>query len=570
MRTLGLVLALVLLAPTAAGAEPFVALTQNQTVITGDTSAPASADTGTNITGLGPNEFVAGIDAAPGGAIFLLAHEGGTNTLRIYRYNVNDGTATLVSSSGANGPVAFYGFDFQPFTQELRVVTDQGTNLRMDATTGNLVANDTPLSSFGVGAVAYGGQTLYGLNLENDQLVMIGGPNGSPSPDGGQVTPIGPFGSGLDAAGFSGLDISSSGTAYAAMQTGPGGSQLFTINLSTGGATPIGAIGSGSVPIRGIAIPQAAGPGPAPTDEIVIAGNEVRSGTWTLKITDLTGGDPASPGAQGRAFRGGAIPIVGDWDGDGANELGIGADKHPNGGGAVRLLEPDGTRIANFFPFGRGFRGGVSVAAGDVDGDGDAEVFVGSGSGRPAEVRVFDPAGTRLETLRPFGGFRGGVNVAAGDFNGDGRADLATAPQRGRRAVRTFIGGDTGLEADGSLRPYGRSFGGGVNVAVGDVTGDGSGELLTAPEKGRQPIRAFAVDGTRLASFSPFGGGYKGGVSVAAGDVNGDGQPDVVTAQERGRQVRVFDGATQQQLSSFFAYEPGFRGGVAVAAGDLR
>jgi hypothetical protein len=567
VRILGLVLALVLLAPTTAGAEPFVALTHDQSIIAGDTTAPATADSAAPIPGLDPNEFIAGIDAAPGGAIFLLVHDGRTNTLRIYRYNVNDGTATLVSSSGANGPVAFYGFDFQPVTQELRVVTDQGTNLRMDSTSGNLIANDTPLSALGVGAVAYGGETLYGINLESDQLVMIGGPGGSPSPDGGQVTPLGPLG--VDVNGFSGFDISSGGTAYAALQTGPGGSQLYRIDLATGAATPVGPIGAGNVPIRGIAVPPADGPGPQPSDEVVTVGIEVRNGTWQLQVTDLDGGDPESPGSLGRAFRGGATPVAGDWNGDGDTDLIVGADKHPKGGGAVRVLAPDGTRIANFFPFGRGFHGGVTVAAGDVNGDGAAEVFAGSGSGRRAEVRVFDAAG-QVGTLRPYGDFRGGVNVATGDFNGDGGPDLVVAPQRGDRPVRRYGVLDLDFVFGASVRPYGRSFQGGVNVAVGDVNGDGSDELLTAPEKGRQPVRTFAADGTRLASFFPYARDFRGGVSVAVGDVNGDGQPDVVTGQERGRQVRTFDAATQQQLSSFFAYEPGFRGGVGVAAGDLR
>jgi hypothetical protein len=40
-----------------------------------------------------------------------------------------------------------------------------------------------------------------------------------------------------------GFDISSDGTAYAAIGT-PGGSQLFTINLGTGRATLVGAIGN--------------------------------------------------------------------------------------------------------------------------------------------------------------------------------------------------------------------------------------------------------------------------------------------------------------------------------------
>ena len=54
-----------------------------------------------------------------------------------------------------------------------------------------------------------------------------------------------------------------------------------------------------------------------------------------------------------------------------------------------------------------------------------------------------------------------------------------------------------------------------------------------------------------------------GGVHVVIGDVTGDGVPDLVTAPGGGPYIRVFDGATGTSLDiplgNFFAYAPGFR-----------
>src|SRR5690606_31752291 len=69
-------------------------------------------------------------------------------------------------------------------------------------------------------------------------------------------------------------------------------------------------------------------------------------------------------------------------------------------------------------------------------------------------------------------------------------------------------------------------------------------------------------------SFFAYAPQFTGGVQVATGDVNGDGVLDIITAAGPGGgpHVRVFDGRNGQQLSSpvgsFFAFAPGFGGGV--------
>src|SRR5262245_58392528 len=129
---------------------------------------------------------------------------------------------------------------------------------------------------------------------------------------------------------------------------------------------------------------------------------------------------------------------------------------------------------------------------------------------------------------------------------------------------------------DGSVRfdlqPYNSTFRGGVSVAVGDVTGDGVRDVVTAPGMSGGPhVKVFdGQTGQEVAGFMAYNPAFTGGVSVAVGNVNGDGTADIITGAGPGGgpHVRVFSGASGQELIGFMAYNPNFTGGVSVAAGD--
>lgn len=275
----------------------------------------------------------------------------------------------------------------------------------------------------------------------------------------------------------------------------------------------------------------------------------------------------------GPSLPGGVRVAVGDVTGDGYPDLltGTGGDA-PAGGGGPHVKVFDGSsllEVRSFFSH-PGFTGGVYVAAGDINGDGRADIVTGADGGgglvrafnavNNAEIRSFNPFGTT---------FTGGVTVAAGDVNGDGRDDIIAAPSGGSGGgpnVRVFSGADNStLHNFFATTP---SFTGGVFVASGDVNGDGRADIIAGLEGGGL-VNVFS--GTNLAplrSFQPFGAGFTGGVRVASGDVNGDGFDDVITGAGTGAggHVRVFDGATMGEIGSFFAYDSGFTGGVHVAA----
>lgn len=224
------------------------------------------------------------------------------------------------------------------------------------------------------------------------------------------------------------------------------------------------------------------------------------------------------------------------------------------------------------------FMGGVSIAAGDVDGDTVPDIVTGAGAGSTALVQVISGAtgGLARSFLAYDASFTGGVNVATGDFNGDGAVDIVTGPgPGGAPLINIFSGKDGSLLR--SFMAYDASMTGGVNVAVGDVEGTGTPDIITAPASNAYSnVRIFSgKDGSLVKSFFAYDGGFKGGVNVAAGDIFGDGKVDVVTAAGTGGgpHVKVYTGVRSNETLAaplqFMAYNPNFHGGVHVAVGDV-
>jgi hypothetical protein len=222
---------------------------------------------------------------------------------------------------------------------------------------------------------------------------------------------------------------------------------------------------------------------------------------------------------------------------------------------ALGIFDANGTMLFSFVPFSRSkgkvhkdrYQYGVNTAIGDIDGDGKADIVaaLGAAHGNPAAVEAYRADGSLIQgsdfiamnTMNTMYG----ANIAVADFDGDGKAEIVVSagpstknPARVR--IFKYENGDikdTGIDFTASKSK------GSVNIAAGDIDGDGIPELITAAgakNTNSPEVRVWKIDTSSLLwsivntgiKFIAFSGKY--GANVTTGDLNGDGISEIIVS----------------------------------------
>ena len=221
-----------------------------------------------------------------------------------------------------------------------------------------------------------------------------------------------------------------------------------------------------------------------------------------------------------------------------------------------------------------------SVAIGDLNGDGHDDLATADTVSGKVSALLGDGTGgfgaAANFSTGQFSAIDLPVDVAIGDLNGDGHPDLATANSElgGGGDVSVLLGDGTGGFGAATIFDVG-GFNGAATpeaLAIGDLNGDGHADLAVANANlTNVPSGSVAVllgDGTGgFGAATNLGTGADPG-SVAIGDLNGDGHPDLAVTNTNSDNVSVLlgDGTGGFGAATNFA-----TGGqpISVAVGDL-
>lgn len=230
------------------GSLNVVGITSDSRLICFNEFNPANATTIGYTFGLtGGDTRVLSIDyRVQDGNLYGLGNAGG-----VYLLSKTDGSATLVNRltvalSGNN-----FGMDFNPAADRLRILSDNGQNLRHNINAGGVTLSDTALNYVagtavnGVIGAAYTnndlnattGTTLFDIDSELDQVSLQSPPNNGTLAATGKLGINVNYGAAFDIYTSLSSGVSTGNFGLAALRVGSNPVALYSINLLTGKAT---------------------------------------------------------------------------------------------------------------------------------------------------------------------------------------------------------------------------------------------------------------------------------------------------------------------------------------------
>ena len=237
----------------AARVVPLIALRGGTELVRFSSAAPGTVLSITPVTGLQPGETLVGIDfRTTDGTVY-----GVGSTSRVYIVDTLSGVATGVPTFAVPPPpflplLSGTKFGVDVGGDALRVFSDTGQALRVNMATGGVDPGGYPFVPPVVEAAhAYlaNGRpdfAAYGIDAANDRLLY--------GADGPPIQVVGPLG--VDTSSAVGFDISPLDNSGFAVLTVGGVPSLYGIDLRTGAATLIGAVGGGGAITGLTAVPM--------------------------------------------------------------------------------------------------------------------------------------------------------------------------------------------------------------------------------------------------------------------------------------------------------------------------
>lgn len=237
-------------------------------------------------------------------------------------------------------------------------------------------------------------------------------------------------------------------------------------------------------------------------------------------------------GLNGQQVRNGFFPYLNNFPGGQeiiiASQDTVAQDVNLTAEKGMITLRKNGDKVASFYPYSGKYKGDINLAA-KIDQGYVRQIITGTGVGGGPQVGIFSPIGKASGFFFAYDkNARGGVNVALGDVDGDGQEEIITGPGVGLEPTIKIFSQKGVLKKE--FLAYDKNFKGGVSVAIGDVNGDGQNEIITGPGGGGGPhVRIFNYQGKVIGSFFAYDKSYHGGIKVGASDINGDGVDDILT-----------------------------------------